>query len=703
MNSAGVKDIVIEEGKTQVMTTRAVIHTTDSMLYQTEPKGNVIALTLTPEKPLAAPAPEKKTAAVEGTAVTPSEPRIFFKDTPGPLTQILGIDFTLLDQGKSRLIVTTDKKTKYDLNQQGPKTLVLKVPEATIPPLIMRHLDSKHFEGAVDWVKASLSQKDVAIAITLREMVPFHVKQTESTITIDFGPTAMKPPEKRIVPLQPAQAPAETPAQAPALSLVKPVQESGGNPVIRLTPVAKEGEPVIVAPTEAGDPRAPKVNTGERMTMDFVNADVTNVLRLIGEVSNLNIVWGPEVRGTVSMRFKDIPWDQALDLILENNNLGKRQAGNVIWIAPKAVIASLEAAERKKIDEYNEKLKSQQKQKEEEKKQEPMVTEYIPIDFAKADEIKPLIKTGIGFEKEKDEIILDEASGRVRKIATDPRTNTIILTDLMSNVQKAKDIAKQFDQPVKQVMIEARIVDATDDFVRDLGIRWDQFQINKRSDTTVPWPTMTGLTTTPASPTSGFPFGERTGSPTFTSNAPEGWAPNLGLVFSKLSGSGLTATVLDAKLALAESEGKTKTIAAPKVLAMNGKEAKVARGTTTKIPASENVPGEEFKAELELNVTPTVSYNNFVSLKVEVKDDKPIGALTKTTKSITTELMVKNGDMVVIGGIYNEDISEGEEGIPGLRRVPLFGWLFKAQRVTNNKSELLIFLTPTVVASTIKS
>ncbi len=208
VNNAGVKDILIEEGKTQLMATRAVIHTTQPVLYQIEPKGNVISLTLTPEKALpgTAEALEQKVAAAERATVTPSEPRIFFKDTPGPLTEILGIDFTLLDQGKSRLIVTTDKKTKYDLNQQGPKTLVLKVPEATIPPLIMRHMDSKQFEGAVDWVKASLSQKDVAIAITLREMVPYHVKQTESTITIDFGPTAIKPPEKKIVPLQLTQA-----------------------------------------------------------------------------------------------------------------------------------------------------------------------------------------------------------------------------------------------------------------------------------------------------------------------------------------------------------------------------------------------------------------------------------------------------------------------------------------------------------------
>lgn len=703
VNSAGVKHIVIEEGKTQVMTTRAVIHTTEPLLYHTEPKGNVIALTLMSEKPLAAPVPEKKTAAVEKTGVTPFEPRIFFKDTPGPLTQILGIDFTLLDQGKSRLIVTTDKKTKYDLNQQGPKTLILKVPDATIPPLIMRHLDSKHFEGAVDWVKASLSQKDVAIAITLREMVPFHVKQTESAITIDFGPTVIKPPEKKIVPLQPAQAPAQTSGQALTQTIIRPVHEHGGSSVIKLTPIAKEGEPVIVAPPEAGDPRAPKVYTGERMTMDFVNADVTNVLRLIGEVSNLNIVWGPEVRGTVSMRFKDIPWDQALDLILENNNLGKRQAGNVIWIAPRTVIANLERAEQEKIVAYNKKLEEQKKQKEEEKKQEPMVTEYIPIDFAKADEIKPLIKTGIGLTPG-DEVVLDAESGRARRISTDSRTNTIILTDLMSNVQKAKDIAKQFDQPVKQVMIEARIVDATDSFVRDLGLRWDQFQIQKLSDTTIPWTTMSGLDTAPSDPTA-FPVppAGKNVSPTFTSNAPEGWRPNLGLVFSTLSGSGLTATVLDAKLALAESEGKTKIISAPKVLAMNGQAATIKRGDQIIIPATENVPSQTIDANLSLKVTPTVSYNNFVSLELDVTDDQAITAARIQKKAITTKLMIKNGDTVVIGGIYTETERENEEGIPGLRRVPLLGWLFKARSINNQKTELLIFLTPTVVASTFKS
>jgi len=181
------------------------------------------------------------------------------------------------------------------------------------------------------------------------------------------------------------------------------------------------------------------------------------------------------------------------------------------------------------------------------------MTEYIPVDFAKASELLPLLA------------VSETGKTRGGKLSTDSRTNTIILTDIASNVQSAKDIVKQFDTPVKQVMIEARIVDATDDFIRDLGVRWIQFQINKRTDTTVPWPTMDALATTPADPTAaGYPNSGRTYSPTFTSNAPEDWAPNLGLVFSTLSGSGLTAKILDVKLALAESEASQRSFPRPR-------------------------------------------------------------------------------------------------------------------------------------------
>jgi type IV pilus assembly protein PilQ len=308
------------------------------------------------------------------------------------------------------------------------------------------------------------------------------------------------------------------------------------------------------------------------------------------------------------------------------------------------------------------------------------------VDFAKASEILPLLS------------VSETGKSRGGKLSVDARTNMIIMTDIASNVRNAKDTVKIFDTPVKQVMIEARIVDATQDFARDLGVRWDNFQIQKRTSTDVPFTTFDGVTTTPGDPTA-FASDGRLTSPIFTSNSPAEWAPNLGLVFSKLSASGLTAAVLDAKLALAEAEGKTKIISAPKVIAMNGQAATISRGDSIIIPATENVASTTLDATLSLEVTPTVSYNNYISLDVKVTDDNAPTNTRIRKKSINTKLMVKSGDTVVIGGIYTEDEAMTEDGIPGLRRLPLLGWLFKAQSTTNNKTELLIFLTPTVLPS----
>ncbi|MGD2125861.1 MAG: secretin and TonB N-terminal domain-containing protein [Desulfobacteraceae bacterium] len=686
VNSGNVTTIRFEQGKTQAITTRMVVGMIGPLDYEIEAADSLIRLTLTPGKEITK-APEPVVEGVEEEVelpVTPSEPRIFFKKSRIPLTQILGIDFTMLPLGKSRVIVTTDKKARYDIDQKGSKHLILTLPQTTIPPLIMRRLDSFFFDGAVDRVKASLSpaKKAVTIAITLREMVPYHVRQKETEITIDFGRTSVKPPEKRIVPLKLAQA-APSPAE-PAVPQPSAAAKEPGVPAVSL--------PEKPAPI----PSLRKKYTGAPMTMDFVNADVTNILRLIAEVSNLNIVWGPNVKGTVSMRLKNVPWDQALDLILDNNNLGKRRVGNVIWITTKAQIAQIEAEERRAIEQYQARLEAERKraleEKEKEKELEPLVTEYVPVDFAKASEIMTLLSLSEAGKK------------RGAAMSVDARTNTIIITDIASNVEQAKQIVKKFDTPVKQVMIEARIVDASENLIRDLGIQWDQFQIQKRSSTGVPFTDFGGTPTSvdPGDP-SAFPEGGRLKSPTFITNTPEGWAPNMSLVFSKLSGSGLTATILDAKLALSENEGTAKIISAPKVIAMNGQSATISRGDSIIIPATENVASTTLDATLSLTVTPTVSFNNFITLDVEVTDDSAPSSTRLLKKSINTKLMIKSGETVVIGGIYKEDTSEDESGIPGLRRIPFLGWLFKAQTKSDTKSELLIFLTPTVLPSYAKS
>ena len=423
--------------------------------------------------------------------------------------------------------------------------------------------------------------------------------------------------------------------------------------------------------------------TGTPMTMDFVNADVTNILRLIAEVSNLNIVWGPEVKGNVSMRLKNVPWDQALDLILANNSLAKREVGNVIWVTTMGQLAKLEAEERRKRAEAEAELErlrdAEKKAKEAQRELEPLVSGYLPVDFAKADDIK-------------GHIILSDRG----KLSVDTRTNTIIIKDVQSVIDEAKVIVDKFDTPVKQVMIEARIVDATNTFTRDLGVRWGSVATGEeglnaqyRDNTGVSF----GLPTDATSYSTG---GDKLYGGTFSTNSPDGWINNIGLSFGYLTASSLGAITLDAQLALSESEGEVKIISAPKVIASNGESATINRGSTFYLEPAENVEPKEVNADLSLEVTPNISFNNFVSMSVVVKDEQET-VRGKTGKNVTTKLMVKSGDTVVIGGIFKQDKTDSVSGIPGLKDIPGIGWLFKTNKKTDEKSELLIFLTPTVL------
>jgi len=337
------------------------------------------------------------------------------------------------------------------------------------------------------------------------------------------------------------------------------------------------------------------------------------------------------------MRLKSVPWDQALDLVLANNDLGMRCEGNVVWVMKKSEIAKLNA-EKKKARKVEEEL-------------EPLKTEYLHIDFANAEkDIQPHIEP----------IMTKRGS-----ISIDKRTNTIILTEVQSVIERVKDLIKEFDAPLKQIMIEARIVDASTNFSRDLGIEWNNATSGWRKNT---------YDTVEIPPTAiDLGGGDRVYGGTFSTSSPEGWASNIALNFAKLTSSGLGAINLDASLALAESEGRAKIVSAPKVIASVGESAKISRGSTFYLAAAENVEPKEVIATLSLDVSPTdVSYNNYVILEVKVKDEQQTGPSSKAGKDIDTKLMVKSGDTIVIGGIYTETMTDESSGIPWLRDIPYF-------------------------------
>ncbi|NVM26814.1 MAG: type IV pilus secretin PilQ [Desulfobacterales bacterium] len=671
INGKIVKDIHFETAKDKPVSTRVIATLSQDVEYNVQEEDRTIRLVLSPKIQVAAkPMKEEE--------IGPKEPRRFFSPGKTKLNEILGIDFFMLPQGKSRVAVTTGKKATYELSRKNTLTLLLNIKEATIIPELTRYIDSSQFEGVVSRITpiVKVAERRVDLEIALKEMVPYHLMQTDTEIRLDFNKTSVKPPAKKITPARLAKAPVK-PEEVP------PEVKPAVRPMRPPKPLKKE-------------------YTGARMTMDFADADIRNILKLIGEVSKLNIVWGAEVKGTVSMRLKDVPWDQALDVVLETNNLGMIREKNIIWVTTREKIKQLEQEEADKRKAEEERRKEEQAEKQRAKAVEPLFTEYIPVDFANAEaDIKPLVEN-----------IKSERGS----ISVDKRTNTIIMTDLASIVKRAKSIVKEFDTPVKQIMIQARIVDASTSLSRDLGVRWNAIDAQERKPSDTPWyeyPS-TEIRTSPwlatplwsrAAPTDpNFPSGAgperyRYGG-TFATAAPTGWTPNIGLSFARVTRGGLAGLALDAHLALAETEGKAKIISAPKVIASNGEKAEITRGDIIykEIVKADTTDIKELPATLSLTVTPTVSFNNYVTMDVEVKDDKVYEDQTgKTEKRIKTKLMIRSGDTVVIGGIFKEDKSETETGIPWLRKIPILGWLFGAQTKVSARSELLIFLTPSVI------
>lgn len=666
-----IREIRLEPGATQTLTTRMVVSLARDVDYEMVDQGPIITLTLRPREPSRVAEVSKINETPESPQGDPTEPRIFFDpDKTNSLNQILGVDYMMLDGGRSLLVVTTDKKADYEMHQKGSKALELTLEKSTIPPLLMRRLDSQFFEGAVDRVKASMMDSQVVLDISLRDMVPFHVKRTVAGISVDFEPTDVKPPFKSLTPMQETET-----------TQVRAAVDSSRETSITEAPVPLSSMEMLPTTrtstlTSGTTPQSlPKIYTGEPMTFELADAEVTNVLRMMNEVTELNIISDPAIAGErVNLNVHNIPWDQVLDIILLSNNLAKRQiAPNILMITTAAKMSQIEAEEKRKEQEQIAKIDAERRriieEREKEKELAPLITEYIPMDFAMVDDIK-------------EHIVLSDRGS----ISTDARTNTIIIKDIAESIEEAKEVVKQFDTPVKQIMIEARIVDAETNFGRDVGVEWTSTRLWQKDEGTN-WEF--------------DPRGYRSNSDLVlggmvSSNAPQGWASNMGFSLARLTNQGLGTFSLDAYLAYAETEGTAKVISAPKVIASNGESATIARGTTFYLAAAENVEHKEVKAELSLEVTSTVSYNNFVTMEVTVKDETA-GEARKSGKDLSTKLMVASGETIVIGGIYKEDRSEETSGIPVLKDIPVVGWAFKAKSNVVSKSELLIFITPTVL------
>ncbi len=431
---------------------------------------------------------------------------------------------------------------------------------------------------------------------------------------------------------------------------------------------------------------------GEKLSLNFQNVDVRSVLQVIADFTNFNIITSDSVQGSLTLRLKDVPWDQALDIILQAKGLDMRKTGNVIWIAP-----SEELATREKLQ-----LEAQAQIAD----LEPLQTEGFQINYHKAKEI-------FDFLKSKDQTVLSKRGS----VVSDDRSNKIFVTDVASRLNELRRLIKEIDVPPRQVMIEARIVEANKDFARDLGVRLGYGDRERQA---------LGGATQAAFGTSNFrndaitiQDGLLSGGENRNSLSRElgeavvsgaGFLPEnpFGSLNLTLFNKGLTR-FLNLELAALESDNRGRVISSPRVMTANQVEATIEQGT--EIPyqesSSSGATSVSFKkAVLSLKVKPQITPDGRVQLQVLVNKDRPVfdprfPVPAVDTRNIKSEVLVENGGTVVIGGIYEEEEANNVARVPVLGSIPYVGALFRSTQKISNRSELLIFITPRIVTDTL--
>ncbi len=438
--------------------------------------------------------------------------------------------------------------------------------------------------------------------------------------------------------------------------------------------------------TKLASEEGKKHYTGQRLTLDFQDIDVRSVLQLLADTGGQNIVVSDSVTGNLTLRLQNVPWDEALDIVLRTKGLDERREGNVIIVGPAAEMAAQEKtrlAARSQIQQL-----------------EPLHTEFLQVNYAKAADLAALIQAGGG----KNSMLSSRGA-----LSVDERTNTLLIKDTADRLESIRRLVQKLDVPVKQVLIEARIVVVTDQFERDLGARFgvSSLQSNSNGLLTVGGNGV-GANSVLTAANGGATSGAALTSPTLTNqyqvNLPV--ANPAGAIGVALLGS---SYLVNLELSAAQNDGRGEVISSPRVITANQKQATIMQGV--EIPyqesASSGATTTQFKkAVLSLKVTPLITPDNRVLLDINVSDDS-VGQLVQSatggtvpsinTRQIITQVLVNDGQTVVLGGILDTTKSNAADKVPYLGDIPVLGHLFKTTTRINDKTELLVFITPEIL------
>ena len=422
--------------------------------------------------------------------------------------------------------------------------------------------------------------------------------------------------------------------------------------------------------------------TGKRISLDFQNVDVRTVLQILATESGMNIVASDSVQGKMTLSLKDVPWDQALDLILDARELDMRRVGNIINVAPRAEMLARDKAEltaRKELDDLG-----------------PLLSQSFQLKYKNVEEFKKILRisdSGSSSGSSNNSLLTSRGSALI-----DPATNTLIVNDVQSVIQKFNALIEELDVPARQVMVEARIVEASDTLSRELGVK---FGAGRNGSTSWGNDWNNGIERNIR--------GVKTGS-----NGSVTFAPNVNIPVSSAIGSiavvkSFSSGILGLELSASEAEGRSKTISTPRVLTQDRQEAEIKQGYQVPYTTrdSDGSTTTSFKdAVMSLKVLPRITPDNKIIMDVTINKDTPDktyqsseGEPSIRTQSVKTQAMIEDGGTLVVGGVYQEVIQNNVKKVPMLGDLPVLGNLFKTRSRNNSRNELLFFITPRIMGS----
>jgi len=605
--------------------TRVVFSLTKLVSYASTVNGNVVSIFI--GEGVAALAEQKTNALVSSPETNVSTP-MSSQSAATVTNEIKNVDFRRTETGAGQVVVEfASSAANASVFEQGGN-IMIRVEDFEVPPELRRRLDVVDFATAVHFINVYNEDNGVLIRLEVDGDYDYLAYQSDNSMTVEVNQLTEAESEARL----------------------------------------KEKFPY----------------NGDKLSLNFQDIEVRDVLQIIANYVGINLVASDSISGSITLRLNNVPWDQALDLVLKTNGLDKRQNGNVLLVAPAAELAEQERLELTARDQAE--------------RLAPLRTEYVQINYAKATDLAAIIQSNVTTSSvtesstgEDPVTTTTSANGFLSKrgsVAVDERTNTLIITDTGVNLEDIRQAIAIFDVPVRQVLIEARIVTARTSVGEGMGIRWGgALTQNALGSTFVASGSLEQNVTS-------------INSAGATTSFPDALAVNLPL--EQNTGSLAVGFLrglfnLDLEITALESLGQAEVISQPKVITSDGQQATIFSGQNVAIL------GKLIEAGLKLEVTPQITPDNRVVLNLTVNQDSisppeaSEGLVAIDTNSVTTQVLVENGATLVLGGVYRVEKSTSTQKTPILGDLPFIGYLFKRTISSDEKSELLIFITPRLV------